>query len=68
MLQEHNTMQTMPPVRKVYTVEDAAQLLSVSKGTVYNLIKEGQIKALRIGKAIRIPKLPFDEWLENLAN
>lgn len=68
MLQESNTMQAEPPRTKVYTVEDAAKLLCVSKGTVYNLIKEGKIKVLRIGNAIRIPKRYFDEWVDSLEN
>lgn len=66
MLQESNTMQANSPPPKVYTVEDAAALLCVSKGTVYNLVKEGKIKALRLGNAIRIPKQFFDEWFDSL--
>lgn len=36
------------------TVEEAAQLLKVSKYTIYELIKRGEIPAQRIGRQIRI--------------
>ena len=63
MLQQSTNMQAQAPQRMVYTVSEAAEILSVSNGTVYNLIKEGQFKALRIGYSIRIPKKSFEEWL-----
>lgn len=39
----------------VYTPEQAAQLLQLSKNTVYQLINRGEIIAKRIGKVYRIP-------------
>lgn len=40
---------------KVYTPEQVAQILQLSKATVYGLIKEGEIVAKKIGKVYRIP-------------
>lgn len=40
---------------KVYTPEQVAQILQLSKNTVYDLISRGEIVAKRIGKAYRIP-------------
>lgn len=40
---------------KVYTPEQVADLLQLSKNTVYDLIKRGEIVAKRIGKVYRIP-------------
>ena len=40
---------------KVYTPEQVAQLLQLSKNTVYELINRGEIVAKRIGKVYRIP-------------
>ncbi len=40
---------------KVYTPEEAAELLKLSKNTVYDLIGRGEIIAKRIGKVYRIP-------------
>lgn len=40
---------------KVYTPEQVAQMLQLSKNTVYDLIGRGEIIAKRIGKVYRIP-------------
>jgi len=41
--------------QRVYTPEQAADLLQLSKKTVYDLIGRGEILAKRIGKVYRIP-------------
>jgi len=41
---------------KVYTPEQVAELLQLSKNTVYQLIGRGEIAAKRIGKVYRIPQ------------
>ncbi len=40
---------------KVYTPEQVADMLQLSKNTVYDLINRGEIIAKRIGKVYRIP-------------
>jgi len=40
---------------KVYTPEQVAEILQLSKNTVYDLINRGEIIAKRIGKVYRIP-------------
>ncbi len=40
---------------KVYTPEQVADMLQLSKNTVYELISRGEIVAKRIGKVYRIP-------------
>lgn len=37
-------------VKEWFTVEEAAQYLSVSRRTIYKLTKEGRLPAFRIGK------------------
>ncbi|MBI5614631.1 helix-turn-helix domain-containing protein [Candidatus Gottesmanbacteria bacterium] len=41
---------------KVYTPEQVAEMLQLSKNTVYDLISRGEIVAKRIGKVYRIPQ------------
>lgn len=41
--------------QRVYTPEQVANLLQLSKKTVYDLISRGEIIAKRIGKVYRIP-------------
>ncbi|MDP3973758.1 MAG: helix-turn-helix domain-containing protein [Candidatus Daviesbacteria bacterium] len=40
---------------KVYTPEQVAEILQLSKNTVYGLIARGEIVAKKIGKVYRIP-------------
>jgi len=40
---------------KTYTPEQVAEILQLSKNTVYGLINRGEIVAKRIGKVYRIP-------------
>lgn len=40
---------------KVYTPEQVAEMLQLSKNTVYDLIGRGEIIAKKIGKVYRIP-------------
>jgi excisionase family DNA binding protein len=41
----------------ILTVGEMAELLRVSKITVYHLIKAGQIAAFKIGRQYKCPKL-----------
>ncbi len=41
---------------QVYTPEQVAQILQLSKNTVYELISRGEIIAKKIGKVYRIPQ------------
>ena len=50
--------------RRTYTVDEIANILSITRGTAYNLVKEGLFKSVRIGTSIRISKQSFDEWLD----
>ncbi len=38
-----------------YKVDEFANRLEVSKWAVYDAVKNGQIRAVRIGRAVRIP-------------
>ena len=40
---------------KMYTPEQVAEMLQLSKNTVYNLIGRGEIIAKKIGRVYRIP-------------
>lgn len=40
---------------KVYTPEQVADILQLSKNTIYDLIQRGEIIAKKIGKVYRVP-------------
>jgi len=48
-------MNTTTSINKVYTPEQVADILQLSKKTVYELIAKGEIVAKKIGKVYRIP-------------
>ena len=48
----------------VYTVEEIAQMLSISLRSAYNLCNSTtECRVLQVGGSIRIPKDSFDAWL-----
>lgn len=52
------------PERRSYSVAEIAEILSVSKRSVYNLCANGVIKSVKVGTKLRISKKSFDEWLD----
>ena len=56
------------PEKKTYRVEEIAKVLDIGRAAAYDLTKLGYFKSVRIGKAIRISKKSFDEWLDNREN
>lgn len=48
---------------RLLTVSEVANLLRVSRMTVYRLIKEGQMSALRIGRSYRLREDDVDDYL-----
>lgn len=48
---------------KVYTVSEFAQLFAISPRVVRDLIRKGELPALRIGRSYRIPRKAADAYL-----
>ena len=48
------------------TVKEVAEILKVTKMTIYRYIKAGKITAYKIGKDFRIEKAEFGKFLENI--
>ena len=45
-------------------VEELMPILGIGRNTAYELVRSGQIKSIRIGKQIRIPKESLRLFLE----
>ncbi|MGE5226876.1 MAG: helix-turn-helix domain-containing protein [Planctomycetaceae bacterium] len=57
-------MTTRPFIEaRLLTVSEVADLLRVSKMTVYRLIKEGSIGSLRVGRSYRLREDDVDDYL-----
>ena len=50
----------------LYKVEEVADMLQVTKMTVYRYVKAKKIKAYKSGKAIRIGGADFQDFLESI--
>jgi excisionase family DNA binding protein len=49
--------------KALLTVPEAAHRLSIGKTKLYELIDAGEIPAIRIGVAVRIPAGAIDAWV-----
>lgn len=54
------------PPKIAYTVEEAAELLSLSRAQVYRLIETGELGSLRIGKARRVSAEQLVEFIRRV--
>lgn len=52
---------TLPKI--AYRVEEAAELLCVRPGTIYEMVRAGTLPHRRIGRRIIIPARALEEWL-----
>lgn len=51
----------------ILTVDDLMSVLCVGRNTAYNLVRSGQIRSLRIGHQIRIPREYVAEFISGPA-
>lgn len=52
------------PSPRLLTVNEVADVMRVSKMTVYRLIHAGELPAIRVGKSFRVPQGALDQLLE----
>jgi excisionase family DNA binding protein len=48
----------------VVTPPEAARLLGLGRTTVYKLIRSGDLKAIRVGRSVRVPREAIPEFIE----
>lgn len=49
------------------TVQEAADALGISRNTAYELVHQGQIPSVRLGRRLLVPKQALHAWLEGQA-
>jgi excisionase family DNA binding protein len=52
----------LSPELPLWSVEQVCTFLNVGKTTVYELVKKGDLKALKIGRATRFSPAAVVEW------
>lgn len=59
-------MTTPEAARLLYRVDDAAQLLSVSRSVVYELLRSGRLRSVHVGRTRLIPLSALSEYVAQL--
>lgn len=50
-------------VEPVYDAADVAQILRITRQSAYRLIRSGQLRSVKIGRLVRVPKSALDMYL-----
>lgn len=58
----------MAETMKVYTLEELVDILKVTRRTLYNYIKSGSLKAVKMGKYWRVTQKQLDAFLNDGTN
>ena len=61
-----DTEDSTPERRLLHPVAEVAQLLGVSRSTVYDLLREGELDGVRLGARTMIPRDSLDEYVARL--
>jgi excisionase family DNA binding protein len=49
--------------RWTVTVEEAAQMLGISRSSAYECVRRGELRALRLGRRLVVPRVVLEELL-----
>jgi excisionase family DNA binding protein len=59
-------MNDMHDFKPMLDVSDIQEYLGLGKTKTYEMIGNGEIKSVRVGRSIKIPRKNFIEYLKNL--
>ncbi len=51
-----------------YRIEEAAERIGISRSKCYELIAQGDLPHLKIGKSLRVPVDGLRKWIERRTN
>ena len=57
------TQQSSPGTKMTLSVREAAEMIGISKPKMYELIREGEIPSIHVGKKIVIARQALLDWL-----
>ena len=61
-------MPSAVPTRHLYRVPDAMRLLSMSRSVIYEQMRAGRLKFVKLGRSTLIPAVAITEYVEMLIN
>lgn len=50
--------------RLTYTVDEVAEMLGISRGLAYEMVRRGELPSIRLGRRLLVPCRAFHRWLE----
>lgn len=59
-------MDLLPTAPDVLTVQEAGKVLRLGRTTMYRLVASGEIKCVKIGRKVLIPRIFLQNFLEDL--
>ncbi|TPO02180.1 helix-turn-helix domain-containing protein [Mesorhizobium sp. B1-1-5] len=62
----NNETTNRSPAIRLYSIPQAAKVLSISRSTLYSLIGAGKVKAVKLGKLARIQDIEVDRYIATL--
>lgn len=45
-------------------VPEVAEVLRIARGRAYELVAEGEIPSIRIGRSVRVSRRELEQWLD----
>lgn len=63
---ERQAMKQQLQTQLLYSVEDAATMLSLSCSTLYELMNRNQIKYIKIGRSTRFTQKQLDDFIQQI--
>ena len=58
----------MAKIEKVYTLEEISYLIKITRRTLYDYVKTGKLKAVKIGRTWRVTEKQLEEFLSTGTN
>ena len=64
MEQKYNSISEMPLTLRV---EELMPILSIGRNTAYELAKSGEIRSIKVGRQLRIPRDAIEDFLAGIS-
>ncbi len=67
-MSSESTVAAIDDERAMLTVVEAARWLRISRNLAYELVNQGQIPSVRLGRVIRVPRWALEAWIGDEAS
>lgn len=64
MEQKYNSISEMPLTLRV---EELMPILNIGRNTAYELVKSGEIRSIKVGRQLRIPRDAIEDFLAGIS-